>query len=510
VPPRCPRGWCRSAGLCNKIFIKLMTMPLYNYPVFVNLISSFVYIPTSFSYIVPMVYYGRISKVERQIPQSVFITMGALDSLAGIMQLFATNFIASGSLLILLQQASIPLSMLISWLTLDTRYSRCQYAGAATVVIGIVVILLPSFATGSGGTCAALQCNAILWSGVLVLSCVPMCLSTVYKERALAKVDIDPIYLNGFVSLYQFLISIPLSIPAAPFTGIAISDVPRNAVDGWRCYIGQDSVTALTASATRPADECWPYALIFASAYLVVNQLYNILIILMLKFGSANLLYLAMTMLVPLGNIAFALPFMPNATPLTLLNFGGLVIILLGLFSYRFADRLLKRRKGRLVEKDLTVQEHMQQARRAAVIVGSASGAFALEGIQYLIDDMVLASPNFEKLERSPAQIRAGYLFKLGVPAKGGCASPSASMASPLLEGDDEPLFGVHPAHAPFRLPAATVLSVDGSGHGAPPPLSDTWTARTAERGRAARSHGGGTQARRGLAAHAEGKDDSA
>lgn len=134
-----------------------------------------VYIPTSFSYILPMVWAGRISKAERQIPQSVFITMGALDSIAGTMQLFATNFIASGSLLILLQQASIPLSMLISRLTLDARYTRAQYAGALVVVVGLVVILLPTFSGSDGSTCHALQCNLILWSSVLVLSCVPMC-----------------------------------------------------------------------------------------------------------------------------------------------------------------------------------------------------------------------------------------------------------------------------------------------------------------------------------------------
>ncbi|KAJ1630840.1 hypothetical protein T492DRAFT_75193 [Pavlovales sp. CCMP2436] len=163
----------------------------------------------------------------------------------------------------------------------------------------------------------------------------------------------------------------------------------------------------------KPVDHCWPVALLYLSAYLIFNQLYNILIILMLKYGSANLLYLAMTLLVPLGNVAFALPFMPNAQPLTVVNLIGLMVIMAGLFAYRFLDKLLKPKDKRKPDVLLTKQDHMQQARRAAVIVGSAStGNFALEGIQYLIDDMALASPMFEKLKRSPAQIRAGYLFK--------------------------------------------------------------------------------------------------
>jgi hypothetical protein len=42
---------------------------------------------------------------------------------------------------------------------------------------------------------------------------------------------------------------------------------------------------------------------------------YNILIILILKYGSANILWLAMTIMVPLGSMAFALPFVPGHKP---------------------------------------------------------------------------------------------------------------------------------------------------------------------------------------------------
>ena len=40
-------------------------------------------------------------------------------------------------------------------------------------------------------------------------------LGSVYKEKALGDVDIDPVYLNGWVAVYQFLFSIPLLIPSA-------------------------------------------------------------------------------------------------------------------------------------------------------------------------------------------------------------------------------------------------------------------------------------------------------
>jgi CRT-like, chloroquine-resistance transporter-like len=52
-------------------------------------------------------------------------------------------------------------------------------------------------------------------TAVMIASCVPMALSSVYKEIALGEAELDPIYLNGWVAVFQFAISIPLALPAA-------------------------------------------------------------------------------------------------------------------------------------------------------------------------------------------------------------------------------------------------------------------------------------------------------
>ena len=62
---------------------------------------------------------------------------------------------------------------------------------------------------------------------------------------------------------------------------------------------------------------------------------YNILIIFILKYGSANILWLALTVMVPLGNLAFSLPFMPQHTAVTAFDLVGLAIIMTGLLGYR-------------------------------------------------------------------------------------------------------------------------------------------------------------------------------
>lgn len=52
--------------------------------------------------------------------------MGMLDSVAGIMGVFAVNYIDNAAMIVLLQQAAIPISMSISKVFLGARYTICQ------------------------------------------------------------------------------------------------------------------------------------------------------------------------------------------------------------------------------------------------------------------------------------------------------------------------------------------------------------------------------------------------
>jgi hypothetical protein len=63
-----------------------------------------------------------------------------------------------------------------------------------------------------------------------VLSAVPMCLSSVYKEKALGDVDLDSIYLNGWVALFQFLIGLPLTFPSALAVEVQGAPLPMSGV----------------------------------------------------------------------------------------------------------------------------------------------------------------------------------------------------------------------------------------------------------------------------------------
>ena len=176
----------------------------YNYPLFANLLTTFVYIPTSFTYIFFMVKYGKLITPEAlAVPKYVsvpslassgvpgpstlthlctllcrarykFFVMGCLDSTAGVMQSLAVNFLHNGGLVILLSQAAIPMSMIITKIFLKTKYKWSQYIGAIIVTGGLFVVLGPFFEDPDAGGSGS---NIVVWAAVMIISCIPMTLS---------------------------------------------------------------------------------------------------------------------------------------------------------------------------------------------------------------------------------------------------------------------------------------------------------------------------------------------
>ena len=74
--------------------------------------------------------------------------------------------------------------------------------------------------------------------------------------------------------------------------------------------------------------------------YIIFNLLYNVATILMLKQGGSNVLYLASTVLVPISNVMFALPCMPQHQPVHTTDVWGLLVIMLGLTLHRAGGQI--------------------------------------------------------------------------------------------------------------------------------------------------------------------------
>jgi drug/metabolite transporter (DMT)-like permease len=168
--------------------------------------------------------------------------MGILDGISGLMQSFSVNYIPSGTLIILLSQAAIPISMALSKPLLKAKYKIFQYIGAGIVIGGLIVVLVPKFVhpdpTPNDGVTPPPNWLIAVWCLVFVLSCIPMTLSSVYKEKALGETEIDVVYLNGYVAIYQFLLSLLLAVPSAYASGLTVQQLPQNFIDGAKCFAG--------------------------------------------------------------------------------------------------------------------------------------------------------------------------------------------------------------------------------------------------------------------------------
>ena len=342
----------------------LQAIPMYNYPNFLNLFVNLLFIPICFAYIIPVARYGwfqnAITQEQLDMPKKPFIVMGALDCLATSMQVFASVYLP-GPLIVLLPQAAIPLSLILTRSMLKERYSWLQYMGAVVVLAGIAVIMEPvmtnrhapsfkceafsmeddcivcqaevhredclSHRTGGDSTpmwamqslngtddgltptdaiCQWLPFNEstreeelliFAWSFVMIASCVPMTISTIYKEAYLVATEVDPVFINGWVAIYQFFFNVVLAVPAGYFFAPPTKawELPASLWDGMKCYLGKPSVK----TGCHPDAMCSFHAAFFVNANLLTTVLYAIFMMYVIKYGSTSLLFLALTVMVP-------------------------------------------------------------------------------------------------------------------------------------------------------------------------------------------------------------------
>lgn len=318
-------------GSFNRIFSKLLTIPMQNYPIVTNIVLCFIY---CLFYGVYMLFnWKKIGPEEKGMSLKNFVIMGSLDSIGSIMQTFAFNYMP-GALIILLLQSTIPVSMVVTkfWIT-KTEYKFYHYLGASVVVVGLAVALLPQFinpdGTDSGTTSNKME---LIWAAVLIISCVPSAVSNVFKEKVLQKYKMNPMYMNSWMSVFQFGFTLVFCIPTIYAQNLSITELPRNFVDGLKCLAGYNSAVVGTSSSV---DDC-SLAPFYYFTYIAFNIIYNIIIVYILKHAGSNIFYLASTCLVPIVNIAYSLNFVPGHTPFTVFSIVGLLVIIFGLLFYRF------------------------------------------------------------------------------------------------------------------------------------------------------------------------------
>ena len=264
-----------------------------------------------------------ISPLTYAVPHSKFMVMGCLDSFAGIVAGLAAKR-TSGSAQQLLNQSLIPFTMVSSHVFLGTRASKNEICGAFVILLGAVVVLLPSL-LGDSQSLTSHTCAQLLY----LSSNVPYSMSYVYKEHGFKNLAIHVVFLTQWVSIYQLLLGflfaplqlIPGFIGSEPAT---LAGIISGFCSGFRCYTQQDE------SCRRDN------VFLLSLGYCLVNFAFNTGGLYLVKRSSATLNAVSYAVILPLTTLAFTNPLLGRfQEPFRLSTIVGLAVTLIGFGLYR-------------------------------------------------------------------------------------------------------------------------------------------------------------------------------
>jgi len=200
-------------------------------------------------------------------------------------------------------------------------------------------------------------------------------------------------YMNAWTGFFQFflgLASAPLAILLEP--SLSIDTLIPHMINGFKCFLLEQD--------TLPSDNCTAHwgARLTVLLYMAINIIYNILLLLVLKHGSATLLYISSTVMVPTVSLCQTMTFLlgPSAHPLSPYNIAGLLAILTGLLTYRSA------------------REKVGPKGEEEALLGSEV-TFTAPGREFIVGP-ALQPGQFPILPKTTDDIRRSYLLMLGIP----------------------------------------------------------------------------------------------
>jgi len=364
----CLMGIVIVFGAGNRVSGKIMTEPMDNYSFFLSLFNGFMYCGLYFS----ILYYrhrkGLFVNAEqvfdsvwkRQAPQEqgdksqlvhywnnlplgkYFIVMGFMDGLGNILGLIATPYI-SGPSTSLISQAITPFSMICSMIILGDRYTFWQSLAAGTVLSGAIVCLIPDFVGGDDDDDSDSSSAEILfYSLIMALSTLPNGISFALKELVfIQKPDLELFMVNSHASLFQLMwwpIFLPLTLLFGQTDGQNLWDYVYH---GFECFV---SITPDDGEDHDPDCSSMPIPYVI---YICFNLAFNVFLLILLRKASSLLGFLTIKAILPISVFLFYFDWpLIGSTSISIWYLIGLVIVMIGLFSYRYFSIMKTRYPG--------------------------------------------------------------------------------------------------------------------------------------------------------------------
>lgn len=274
---------------------------------------------------------GEIDHDVKNTSHVKFMVMASCDGLAGFLAAMGAVY-TSGAVQQLLNQTLIPFTMLMSFILLGRLSSPQHIIGAGVILLGVAVVLTPHmFGDDSEPTLRHSHTLVLVSSVVYCLSNLPFAVAYVYKEFGFKDLNIHPIHLTQWVSVYQCIIGfmvMPLQmIPGfGSENGMTIKQSMDGMKMGWECFTLQSERCQENQASTL----LWTYCL--------VNFLYNLAGLYLVKHGSSILNAISGAIILPLTVISFTLPILGvYQEQFDWLTIVGLVVVLTGFTVWKAA-----------------------------------------------------------------------------------------------------------------------------------------------------------------------------
>lgn len=158
------------------------------------------------------------------------------------------------------------------------KFANIQVWGCILILIG-AIISSQTYATGDGSSNLSLP-----FVFLYIFSLIPSAASNLYKERKMKEENLNEIHTSTIVTFWQMVIGfffLPI-ISVIYFNKISYADMYDQISDGFVCFIGDRNPQDPQASCKNAAKTL--------IAYVIVNFIYNVLLLSITKNGSAVLL----------------------------------------------------------------------------------------------------------------------------------------------------------------------------------------------------------------------------
>ena len=291
----------------------------------------------------------------------VLALLGLLSALANMLQLMAIDSLGSrySTLTTLINQSTIPFTMILSRLMLGARYSAAQVGGAAVVIAGVAVAVSPSLGAPAAGDATAPGLGRVVaWMAVFVVSCVPQSLVEVVIEEFLPLPDpaqhgvqattVQSPRLRDVLLRSAALVTL-MNVASLPFNFVAgalatlfqdggLAPLWEDYGGGWGCLRG-NAEWGMDDGSQADDGSCvgtWVYA----ATFIPMGGLYLISQILVIHYAGASFMFLVTAMCLPLQNVVLSQGWAMGSQKgtLTAATYVAIVIVTIGMVAYGAAS----------------------------------------------------------------------------------------------------------------------------------------------------------------------------